>query len=394
MITSRIFAPEPAAAAYRLAALARALADGGDRVTVLTTRAPAADSGEPAASAGIHQASGPAPTVPIRVRRFPVLRDASGQVRGYLQYLSFDVPLAFRLLFARGVDVVVTEPPPTTGFVVRMACALRRIPYVYYAADIWSDAAESTGAPAFVVSVVRRLESWALRGARAVIAVTDGVADRARELAGHDRVTVVRNGIDTTVFTPDGPVTDGPPTAVYAGTTSEWQGADVFVRAWPRVRAAVPDARLMFLGQGSAWADLQRLARELAPDAVEFHDLVPPREAAVALRSARVGVVSLKPGQGYDFAFPTKVYAALGCGTPVVYVGPGEASAVIERDRLGRAVAYDVEATAAALIELLQRDRRDERERLSTWTNEHASIGAAAGAAARVVRDGARAGGA
>jgi hypothetical protein len=148
----------------------------------------------------------------VRVKRFPVLRDAAGYVRGYVQYMSFDVPLFFRLLVGRGSDVIVAEPPPTTGFVVRIAAAMRRTPYVYYAADIWSDASESTGAPAFVVRVVRRLESFALRGARAVIAVTDGVAERVRELAGHDRVSVIRNGIDTTIFTPDGPRIDTAPT--------------------------------------------------------------------------------------------------------------------------------------------------------------------------------------
>ena len=382
-ITSRIFAPEPAAAAYRLSALAEALAAGGDRVTVLTTTAPARGGDADVIGA-------PPGMPPVRVRRAPVLRDRTGQVRGYLQYLSFDVPLFFRLLFDRRSDVVVTEPPPTTGFVVRIVCGLRRTPYVYYAADIWSDAAESTGAPKFVVRVVRGLERWALRGARHVIAVTDGVAERVRHLAGHDRVTVVRNGIDTRVFAPDGPVVDGPPTAVYAGTTSEWQGADVFVRAWPTVRAAIPDARLVFLGQGSAWEELRQSARVRAPESIEFHDLVPPAEAATWLRSARAGLVSLKPGQGYDFAFPTKVYASLACGTPVVYAGPGAAVAVIEDDRLGRAVGYDADEVAAALIEALGREPGHDAERLAAWTTEHASIAATARVAADVVRQNAR----
>ncbi|MDF0514634.1 glycosyltransferase family 4 protein [Agromyces sp. H3Y2-19a] len=383
VITSRIFAPEPAAAAYRLAALAGALARSGAEVTVLTTRPPAGTAPE---AAGWRAAEADDAAGAVRVRRAPVLRDASGQVRGYLQYLSFDVPLAFRLLFSRAADVVVTEPPPTTGFVVRVVCALRRRPYVYYAADIWSDAAESTGAPGFVVRAVRSLERRALRRARHVVAVTDGVADRVRALAGHDRVTVVRNGIDTRVFSPDGPTVEGPPTAVYAGTTSEWQGADVFVRAWPAVTATIPDAKLVFLGQGSAWDDLRELAEEVAPGAVEFHDLVPPAEAATRLRSAGAGLVSLKPGQGYDFAFPTKVYAALGCGTPVVYAGPGAAAEVIDRGDLGRAVDYDTDAVASAVVEVLRREPGADAERLAAWTARHASISSAAKSAADVVR--------
>src|SRR5690606_4492152 len=128
--------------------------------------------------------------------------------------------------------VVVVEPPPTTGLAVRLACAIRRVPYVYYAADIWSDASAAL-APRFVVRALRALESWVMRGAVSVIAVTDGVAERAKEL-GARRVRLVRNGIDTAVFTPAGSTHPNAPTApyvVYAGTMSQWQGAEVFVRA-------------------------------------------------------------------------------------------------------------------------------------------------------------------
>lgn len=377
-IASRIYAPEPAAAAYRLEALADALAGRGHEVTVLTTAVPGRVA--------------PAPSHPrIRVARAPVFRDARGQVRGYLQYLSFDVPLFFRLAFGRRAEVIVTEPPPTTGFVVRVAAAIRRTPYVYYAADVWSDAAESTGAPAFVVGAVRRLERVALAGAARVIAVTDGVAERVRRLAGHDRVEVVRNGVDTGIFTPDGPRVAGPPTAVYAGTTSEWQGAEVFVRAMPRVRERVADARLVFIGQGSAWDDLRELTASVAPDAVDFVDLLPPEQAAVRLRSARVGLVSLKPGLGYDFAVPTKLFAAAACGTPVLFAGEGASVAVVREGAIGTAVDYDDEQVADALVAALSaQPSSSDRARISGWVGAHASIAATGDRAAEVVEGSAR----
>lgn len=221
VVVSRLFAPEPAAAAFRLEALVRALASGGIDVTVLTSRArpgsppadddalsrPPADGPRlPADAAQGHLRADDAPGAPpgdtprgparpgrVRVRRARVLRDSSGYVRGYLPYLSFDVPAALRLLTVRRPDVVVVEPPPTTGVVVRLVCALRRVPYVYYAADVWSDAARSTGSPRVVSALLARLEGWALRGARGVVAVSEGVARRVRELARREvDVEVVR----------------------------------------------------------------------------------------------------------------------------------------------------------------------------------------------------------
>lgn len=309
----------------------------------------------------------------VRVRRWPVLRDAGGYVRGYLQYLSFDAPLAFRLLRGGRPSVVVAEPPPTTGLVVRLVCGIRRVPYVYYAADVWSDAAGSS-APRTVVRVLRAVESWVLRGAAHVVAVTEGVAKRVGELGAAD-VTLVRNGIDSDVFSAEGPRDDLGPTAVYAGTMSEWQGADIFVRALPAVRAQVSGARLAFLGQGSAAKEIVELARSLGVgDAVTVHGVVPPEEASRWLRSARAGLVSIKPGQGYDFAFPTKILASLACGTPVLFAGVGEALSVIVDEGLGRVVGYDVEAVAQALVEMLALPAQEtDRSRIAGWAGVNAS---------------------
>jgi glycosyltransferase involved in cell wall biosynthesis len=369
VLATRIFAPEVAAASFRLRALCEALARDGAEVEVLTVRAPGDDASSPG----------------VRVRRWPVLRDRSGYVRGYLQYLSFDGPLFLRLLLTPRPDVVVCEPPPTTGFVVRAICALRRVPYVYYAADLWADAAEAAAMPGAAVRVLRTVERFALRGANRVIAVSDGLHERLSAL-GVRRVTTVRNGVDTSVFTPDGPGPDGAggPTVVYAGTTSEWQGADVFVRAMPTVLEQVPDARLVFLGQGSARQAIADLAATLPAGAVEMRGLVPPAEAARWQRAAAAAAVSIVPGQGYDFAYPTKIYAALACGTPVIFAGTGPAAEDIAAQGLGWAVDHDVDAVAAAMVAALSAAPAD-RDRLAGWVEENASSAAAGRAASAVV---------
>lgn len=355
VLASRIYWPESAAASFRLTAVVDALVDSGAEVEVLTSR-PGSATGAVAESAG-----GP------RVRRWPVLRDKAGYVRGYLPYLSFDLPLVLRLLATRRPDVVLIEPPPTTGAVVRVitsarsALAGRRIPYVYYAADVWSDASASTGAPAPVVVALRVLERFALAGAQDVIAVAEGVAQRVREL-GARTVHVVPNGIDTAVFTPAAPTAEPvairglpeSPFLVYAGTASEWQGAEVFAEAMRQVVLEVPGARLVFLGQGSSWPALQRVARELPAGTMELLPLVSPHAAAAWLRAAAGALVSVKPGLGYDFAYPTKVLAALACGTPVVYAGPGPAAYDLIEHDLGEAVPYAVEHVAAAMIRVLR----------------------------------------
>ena len=252
-LATRIHLPEAAAASFRLDGVERALRRLDIPVRVLTSQPPA---------------DGPKPEDPqgVSVSRWPVLRDKSGYLRGYVPYMSFDLPLFGRLLAAKKPSVLLVEPPPTTGVVVRAVTTLRRIPYVWYAPDVWSDATVSTGVSPAVAKAVQLMESFAMRGAKAVIAVNDGVAIRARQL-GARRVEVVNNGIDTDRFTPvyghigaAHGVTG--PYFIYAGTASEWQGADIFMEAFKQVRAQHPQAQLVFIGKGSHWPVLTELAEQ------------------------------------------------------------------------------------------------------------------------------------
>jgi glycosyltransferase involved in cell wall biosynthesis len=381
-VVSRIFSPEPSAASFRLEALARGLLAAGAATRVVTA--------QPSEGSTVADPPG------LRVSRAPVLRDATGYVRGYLPYLSFDVPLALRLLAEPAPDVYVCEPPPTTGAVVRAVAALKGRPYVYYAADVWSDASQSTGSPGAVVGAVRLAERFALSGARTVLAVSDGVAQRVTALGGRD-VVVVPNGVDTRTFAIDGsPPPDAPagPFLVYAGTASEWQGAEVFAEAMSRVRARVPDARLVYVGQGSSWPTIQRIAAGLPAGAVQMRGIVPPEEAAAWQRAATGSLVSIRPGLGYDFAYPTKVLASLACGTEVLYAGPGPAGEDLRTYGLGRAVDYDVAQVADAMVAMLTAPRMPgAAARLRAWVTEHRSLDATGRqAAANVLRAAAPAG--
>lgn len=376
LFACRLFPPEPGAAAYRLGALAGALAAQGVDVDVRTTRPPAATA-RPTDPAG------------VRVSRWPVLRDAGGNVRGYVQFASFDGPLALRLLLAGRPEAVVVEPPPTTGAVVRLLTTLRRVPYLYYAGDVSSTAAEGIGVSAPLVAVLRRLEAWAMSGAATVLAVSDGVAEEVRRLTrGRVDVVVVGTGVDTDVFAPTAGPTASAATLVYAGTMSEIQGAGVFVDAFAQVAAQFPEAQLVMCGQGSEEAALRRRAGQLVGDRVEFRGLLPGNEVAALLTRARAGLASLHPQMGYDYAFPTKMFATTGCGTPVVYAGPGPGRAMVEDHGLGWACDWDVGQVARAMAQALAAPADPaERARLRAWTVEHASQTSVAGRAAEAVRE-------
>lgn len=381
VIFSRTFRPEPTAAALRLGALADALTKEGARVHVLTSKL----------AEGVNDLS--SDTLPYTVSRAPVLRDETGMVRGYLPYMSFDLPGFIRLLTVPRPDVVVCEPPPTSGLVVRVVCGIRRVPYVYYAGDLVSDAARAQGTAGPVVSTVQAMERWVLRGARRVITVGKGIADRISELSGQD-ADVVLNGIDTSgtvgavnVDVPAGfPQTQGP-VFLYAGTVADWLSPEVFVDAFKQIHREVPDARLVFLGQGSAWQSLQESAKGIP--GVLFKDAVSPDVAKAWYAHADVSLASLKPG-AYEYAYPTKILASLAAGTPVIYAGPGDAACDIEENALGLVCEVEAAAVAQAMLTMVEHLRSPDMytpERLWAWVDQNRSVRESSGKAARIVLD-------
>lgn len=364
-LITRIYRPEPSAASLRLGSLADALRRGGTRLRVLTTRPPVALRGADEGERG--------------VSRWPVLRDSAGYVRGYLPYISFDVPVFLRILIEPSADVYVCEPPPTTGVAVRLALALRRRPYVYYAADIWSDAAAATTASAPVLRVVRAMERFAMRGAAHVLAVTEGVSARVRELAPRASVSVVGHGVDLERFAATGSAATERADVVYVGSASEWHGAELALDALIQVMRENSTVSGAFIGQGASWPTLKAEAqRQGMAHRIQFLDTVSPERAAEWLRGARVSMATLVPGKGYDFAVPTKLYASVAVGTPVVYGGPRGVGDMITAHGLGAAASYDRGELTEALRQTLAITDGTPDPALIAWAQAHVSSHAVA----------------
>ncbi|WP_072342370.1 glycosyltransferase [Actinomyces urinae] len=389
LIVSRIFAPEPSAASLRLKAVKRGLEEAGSKVRVFTTEPPVGIEAEPDST----------------ICRVPVLRDKEGYVKGYLSYASFDIQAFLKLLTMPKVDFILVEPPPTTGTVARVACTIRRIPYFWYAADVWSDATDSMDVPGFVKKTVRNLETFAVRGARGCIAVSDGVAQRVQEM-GAKSVAVVPNGADTELFNPEAPrltpeeknlMRVSRPYFIYAGTASGWQGAELFANAFEKFWNPDRDVQFLYLTRGDSVPELEKIADRLAKRAqvagADYEPLViqktvPPQEAASWQSEAIASCVSIQPGIGYDLAYPTKALTALSCGTSVLYAGVGPAIDDIEDNDLGICVPYCEESVLEAMETLLNETRETrEPQRLHKWVEENRSMKAVGKAVANYIAD-------
>ena len=78
------------------------------------------------------------------------------------------------------------------------------------------------------------------------------------------RMVRLAPGVDVATFRDARPVQlpAGGPTVLCVSRLVPRKGQDTLIRAWPAVRAAIPDARLLLVGEGPYRGELQRLAGE------------------------------------------------------------------------------------------------------------------------------------
>ena len=359
VIATRIFGPEVSAASGILRTWAEEFRDRGADVVILTAKPPK--------HMAIDDPEG------IEVRRAPVKRDKQQYVRGYLSYMSFDIPLAFRLLFSRRADLYIVEPPPTTVAVVRVIAALRRTPYVVRAADYWTEAAELVTDSRLIIGTLRRLEAWGLRGAAKLFAAHEPLMTRFREVGIQTPATPIGFGADTKDFTYEGQTPPTPPVFVYAGTHSEWHGAGIFVEAMPAVMSQHPGARLVYYGNGEDRDAMEARARSLGVESsIEFHGPIPPAHLSPIIAGATATVASLAPVPANEYALATKVYSSLAAGCPVIFAGVGPTADFLKDGShlaAGVAVPYDVsEASDAMIAAAASPMPPSAREELSRWS--------------------------
>jgi phosphatidyl-myo-inositol dimannoside synthase len=257
-------------------------------------------------------------------------------------------------------DVVVSlhvRATPAAHAVARLA----RAPLVQ-----WIHAKEVREAPA--------LTGFAVQRASAVVGSSAYSAELALE-AGADpaRTSILAPGVDVPA-TRRAQRAAEPTFVTVSRLEDRYKGHDVVLRALPAIRAAVPGARWVVIGEGSLRAELEREARRAGlEDAVEFLGSVddPTRDAWLDRAWALVQPSRRPPdagvGEGYGIVF----VEAAAHGLPVV---AGRVPGVVDAVRDGvtglLVTPTDPAAVAAAVVRLLT--DRSAAERMGDAGRAHA----------------------
>lgn len=212
-----------------------------------------------------------------------------------------------------------------------------------------------------MVQVVSSWERFASRWTDVLVLVSEQERDSglARRI-GASVVETVPNPVDAAFFSPRDVNATGPigtlaagtgPVALCVGRLCHQKGQDELLAAWPLVRSFVPDAKLLFAGDGPLHSRLQRLADDsvtLLGNRSDMADLY--REVDLAVLPSRYEGMSLA------------MLEAMASGLSVVATDVGGVSETIGRGAGAIVPIGDRRRLAAAIAARLLDDRLRERE--------------------------------
>lgn len=192
----------------------------------------------------------------------------------------------------------------------------------------------------------QRFVRWLLRRASAIVALSEASRQSLTFIDPRLEVRVIPNPVEIPPWR--APLSEGPPTVLFLGMVREAKGAFDLLRAWPAVREAIADARLVLGGAG----DLER-AGEIAREhgyPLETPGWVVGEEKAELMR--RAWVLALP---SHWEAMPMAVLEAMAAGLPVVASRVGGIPGVVAEGKTGLLVEpRDVNALGEALARILR----------------------------------------
>lgn len=316
LVLNQYYTPGVEATANLLADLCQALAEDYD-VTVVTGR--------------LAGRVLPSDEVVSGVRVFRTRSTAYDRTklhRRAANYLTYLADSLVRALSRRRVDLVLTmTDPPIVGDIGVLVSRRYRAPLLVISEDVFPEIATELGrlTNPIVIGALRRLVTYYLRRADAIVAIGERMRDRLiAKGAPAERVRVVPNWVDTRSIRPQPHVNAWSRrqnlaesfVVMHSGNVGHAQNLDTLVLATTYLRD-LDDLTVAVIGSGARSREVEGLAVRLEADKVRFLEYQPREVLSESLSAARLHYVGLVHGLA-GYVVPSRVYGVLATARPVL----------------------------------------------------------------------------
>lgn len=296
-----------------------------------------------------------------------------------VSYLSFSVSsLVVGLTRTSRVDAVITESPPLfLGITGWLLASFKGARWVLNVSDLWPDSAKYISmlqehGP--IYRILQGIARFLYQRAWLVTGQSMEIVSEIRRQVPLARLYHLSNGVNPQHFHPQHRVDQirqrylkkGEVGFIYAGRHGFFQGLDSLIRAADRLRGR--PVRFVFVGDGPEKETLVKRSRNLGLSNIDFYPSTPHEAIPSILSSMDVALIPLK--SFIRGAVPSKIYEAMASGIPILLIGDGEASQIVQQSRAGVTVSPgEIDGLVLAICELAAKPK---------WCEELGKAGRAA----------------
>lgn len=365
IILNQFFYPDHSATSQLMTELAESLVERGVAVTALAGRG-RYNGGERLPPFEDYKG--------VRVERAWATSFGKGKISGRLSdYLSFYVGASWKLLRLPRHDIVMAlTTPPLIGLIALLIGRLRGMRVVALVQDVYPDIAVALGtlrghSPATLFLdylsrlMLRRVDRIIVLGECMKERVAAKVCDGAR-----GKIDIIHNWADGQAIKPLG---DGPNPFVaehnlagrfvvlFSGNLGRVNEFETILCAARRLRER-DDIIFLFIGEGAKAVEIERYVRENGLDNIRVLPYQARGLLPFSLGAGDASLVTLADGLA-GLSVPSKTYAILAAGRPVLFVGDGrsEAARIVRENGCGEVVRAGDSERLAGVIEDWAADR-------------------------------------
>ncbi|HEY6804104.1 MAG TPA: glycosyltransferase family 4 protein [Pyrinomonadaceae bacterium] len=333
LLLNQCFYPDVVSTAQHLTDLAKALAERGHDVTVVTS-----DRGydDPNARFPRHEVWNN-----ITIHRIPSLAlGKASRLRRALNFASFLAVCSLRLLTLRRFDVVVAlTSPPLISFLATLFVALKGGRFVFWVMDLNPDEAIAAGwlrENSLTARVLKQMLSLSLKRSDRTIVLDRFMKERVLAKGiDPERVSIVApwSHDDAVGFSAAGREEfrsvhriENKFVVMYSGNHSPCHPLDTLLEA-AQTFSANDNIVFYFVGGGSEQVKVKHFARDHHLNNIVCLPYQPLDKLSASLSAADLQVVVM----GEEFVgivHPCKIYNIMTVGVPTLYIGPSESHVV------------------------------------------------------------------
>ena len=266
-----------------------------------------------------------------------------------LNYSSFMASAAITGSFLGAPDAVIASSPQLlVGLAGWWVSRLKHVPFIFEVRDLWPESLVAVGvgnAKSALHRSLTRIAAFLYQKADHIVVVTPAfrefLVDRWQVSA--EKISVVPNGVETRIFSPQIPNhdlrnsigADGKFVASFIGTMGLAHGLNTLIAAAERFQRTAPDILFMLVGEGADRARITAIAEAKGLSNIRFVPQQLREKVPDYIAASDVCLVLLKKSEVFETVIPTKMLEFMSCSKPVILGVGGQAREMIEASRAG-----------------------------------------------------------